>query len=202
MKRFFTMIGFALAFLPLSADAALLPTPPCAPQQFGCGGASANLAYNVIAGGIVPLLLQVAAGLAVLYIVWAGVQMIISMGDEGKVSQFKWGVANALLGLMVAILSEFVVAAIGTQNYGQGAVGSNGNLPLNLITTGITILRLLLNGLFVLVAVVAGIRMVYSQGKSDDYNKGKTMLQWALIGAIIVNLAATLANALSSYFNV
>lgn len=216
MRRWFSLIGVGLASL-LSAPAALavvLPPTQCAPAQngqfaqFGCGAGGlspvvpSNVIWNALVGsqGIAVTLLQVSAGMAVLYIIWAGFQMVISMGEEGKLSQYKWGIAYALIGLSVSILSQFVISTVGTQNYGQQS--NVQNLPINLLSSAALILRVLLNAVFVIIMVVAGLKMLYAQGKADDFNTGKKMLTWALIGAVIVNLSAALVTAVAQFFGI
>lgn len=203
LSRIIALIaGLAFAPMALALD---LPDAPCSPEQFGCGAGPDNILMNALTGAggvgafsIASQMLYLATGLSVLFIIWAGVQMIISMGDEGKVSQHKWAIAYALIGLGVTILSQFIISVVGTENYGQ--VGDFRQLPLNLVTSAANILRNVLNAVFVIITVIAGMRMVYAQGKEDDYNAGKKMMFWAIVGAVIVNLSAGLVYAVVSFF--
>lgn len=188
-----------LGFLLPKASAVTLPGAYCT-GTIGCGSGPSNVVVSAITGGngIAVTMLQVAAGLAVLYIIWAGLQMVVSMGDESKLSQQKWGMAYALIGFCVAILSQFVISSVGTQEYGQSGAASA--LPLNILANGALILRTVLNACFLMILVVAGLRMLYAQGKSDEFETGKKMLTWALVGAVLVNLSAALVTAVLSFF--
>lgn len=202
MRRTSLNVGtLSLALLPVTAFA--LPIAPCDPLQFGCGSGPANYVERFLTGGgnggIALFMLQLAAALAVLFIVWAGVQLIFSMGDEGKVTQHKWAMAYALIGLVVAILGQFLVSAIASTNFGQG---TGRTLPLTFVASAVLFLRTILNATFVIMTVVAGLRMVYAQGKTEDYEKGKTMMKWAIGGAVMVNLASALVNAVTGYFGI
>ncbi len=191
------------ALLPASVAWAIpLPPAPCASSQFGCGGGPSNVVLTALKGdgGIASVMLQVAAGLAVLYIIWSGFQMVISMGDEGKLTQHKWGIAYALIGLSVAILSQFAVSVVGTQNYGQ--LGGSGPLYIVVLAQAASILRTLLNAVFLLILILIGLKMLYAQGKADEFNTAKKMLTWALVGAVLVNLSAALVIAVGSFFAV
>lgn len=199
MKRTVFSAGLVAALLgaAVPAYADLLPSVNGAcTGLFGCGAGGANIPFQFVFN-LAGLLLQIAAGLAVLFIVFAGFQMVTNMGDEGKVSQFKNGVLNAMIGLTVALLSEFFVSVISNPN-----VSFAGVLPVALIGAAISILKTVLNAFFLIIIVIAGLRMVYAQGKADEYNKGKTMLFWATIGAVVVNLASALAAAVSTFFGV
>lgn len=202
MRTFFRTGTAALSFLVASAAYAVeLPAAPCSSEQFGCGGGVSNVLMTALTGssGIAGTMLRLAAGLAILYIVWSGVQMVISMGDESKLTQNKWGIAYALIGFCVAILSQFLISVVGTQNYGQ--VGPVDNLPFVVLANAVLILRTVLNGVFILILVVAGLRMLYAQGKTDEFDTGKKMLTWALVGAVMVNLSAALVNAALTFFS-
>lgn len=192
---------------PSTLLALTLPPAPCSPEQFGCGAGAANVVMQVLTGrngvgslGLASQMLYLSAGLAVLFIIWAGFQMILSLGDEGKVSQHKWAIAYALIGLGVTILSQFIISVVGTENYGQ--LGNPSDLPLTILSRAAAILRTLLNAVFVIVIVIAGMRMVYAHGKEDDYNAGKKMMLWSIVGAVIVNLSAGLVYAVASFFGV
>ncbi|HVW66842.1 MAG TPA: hypothetical protein VHA78_03875 [Candidatus Peribacteraceae bacterium] len=198
MKRGVLAIGLLAALVAaMPAYAALLPSVngTCI-GLIGCNAGSANIPAT-FALKVVAMLLQIAAGLAVLFIVFAGFQMVSNLGDEGKISQFKHGVANAMIGLCVAIFSEAFVSIVGNPNIAVAGV-----LPIALIGAAVSVLKLVLNSVFVIIVIIAGLRMVYAQGKSDEYNKGKTMLFWAAIGAVVVNLAAALASAVTTFFGV
>ena len=163
----------------------------------GCSSGPANLiAQNL--PDILGWMLNLAAFRSVLLIVWAGFNMVIAFGDEGKVSQFKWGVINVLLGLILAISSQVIVAFIGTQPV--LATGDATNIVTAIFTTGIVILKGLLNVTFLIVIVFAGIRMVYAQGKQDEFSKARSMIIWAIAGAVVVNLSVALINALLAIF--
>ncbi len=77
-----------------------------------------------------------------------------------------------------------------------------GVTPLIVLSAAAYILRNALNAIFLLMIVLAGLKMVYAQGKADEYNAGKKMLTWAVIGAVIVNLASALVYAVALYFGV
>ena len=202
MKRFFLILGALTGLLNAStAFAVVLPVAPCVSTQFGCGGRPTDMiskALTLGGNGIASQMLMIAAGLAVVYIIWAGIQMIISMGDEGKITTYKWGIAYALIGLSVSILSQFVISVVGTEN----VAGGGGNLPQNVLANAARILRSVLNGLFVLMAIVAGLRMIYAQGKADEFGTAKKMMYWAIVGAALVNLSAALVYAVAQFFGV
>ncbi len=193
-------LTFGLSFLP-KAFAVTLPAAYCN-GTIGCGGGPANIVYSALVGndGIAQMMLRIAAGLAVLFIIAAGVQMVISLGDESKITQYKWAMAYSLIGFCVVIVAQFIVASVGSENYGQ--IGDATQLPFNILSNAARLLRTVLNVLFVLIMVVAGLRMLYAQGKSDEFETGKKMLTWAIVGAVLINLATAFVIAVTDFFGI
>jgi len=190
-------IGARHFLIPVAeAQLSKLPQTPCA-GLVNCGGGGSHVILDNL-GQFADLMLQIAAGAAVLFIVWAGFNMIISFGDESKVSQFKWGVIYALGGLGVVIVSQVLVSFVGTQDLNTGAEV----LPVGLIGAAVSILLTLVNVVFIIAIIISGLRMVYAQGKSDEFNKGKTGALWAVGGAVVVNSANALVQALVQIFGV
>jgi hypothetical protein len=197
---FHSLASLALLVIVPKAFAIGVPTTVCG-GLIGCGAGAANVLWTAIINpnaGIAIVMLRLCAALAVLYIMFAGVQMVISLGDEGKITQQKWGMAYAMIGLCVSILSQFIISGVGS----IVLTGGPGDLPFNVLMNAGIILRTVLNGLLLMMIAIASLRMLYAQGKADDYNTGKKMLYWGLAGAVIVNFAAALILAVAQYFGV
>ncbi len=192
MKRFVSLSALLVALLPQSAFA--WTDPLAAVKCFGlagCGRAPANVLFTSTLPTLVVLLLQVASGLAVFFVVYAGFQLVFSMGDESKVTKARWGILYALGGLLLAMTAGTIVTIVSTEIYvPPGAAGVN--LTLALISTAVRISMNIFNVALAMVIVIAGMRMVLAQGKSDEFNNGMKMLLYAVVGAVVVNLAKTL----------
>lgn len=87
-----------------------------------------NAATDVSAGGlpraaadtphiqsILNIAFAIIGGLAVLMIVVSGLRYILSAGDPQRMSKAKNGVIYALVGLVVAITAEAIVAFVGNR---------------------------------------------------------------------------------------
>ncbi len=156
---------------------------------FGCGQGYNDVLFNNTLPLIGTLLIQIAGGGAVIAIVIAGTKMLLSQGDEGKVSSAKQGIMYALGGLALAMTAASLVSFVTTENY-----WTDPTVP-GILTSIIRIILTLFNLGFALVVIFAGIRMVISQGASDEFSKAGKAIQWAIIGAITVNLAKVIIQA-------
>lgn len=204
MRFFLLDVGIRLLATPVFAWD--LPPTVCTGLG-GCNGGGAVPLRNILSDGM-PFLLETLmdfAGVGALaMIVWAGFNMVVAgmTGDvESKSGEFKWGVINALLGLALAISSEAIVAFVGTQEYGQNTADGD-SIFTALFGSGISILLTVLNVAFTLAIMLAGIRMLYSQGAQEEYGKARKIVYWSIIGAVLVNIAFALVRSMSILFGI
>lgn len=201
MMNYVRLLALALLALPASA-AAVVPATPCT-GLIGCTGGGAVRGSNVIVNNLAEaanLMIMVAAALSVVFIVYAGFRMVIALGDESQIGEQKHAVMYALIGLLVVVLSQLIVSFVGTQNYGQA--GDPRNLFINAAGSAVSILLTVFNAAMVVSIIIGGGYMVHSQGKSDQFAKGKTIITWSIIGAVIANLANALVQAFVSLLGV
>lgn len=66
----------------------------------------------LIVAAIIEILLRVAAIVAVVFIVYAGINYITSQGEPEKTARARGTLVNALLGLAIAIMAAFIVTFI------------------------------------------------------------------------------------------
>lgn len=64
---------------------------------------------------VFEILLRLAALIAVGYIIYGGINYMISQGEPDKVNGAKQTVINALVGLVIAMLSSAIVAFFGSR---------------------------------------------------------------------------------------
>lgn len=80
----------------------------------GCDIVNFELSDIPLVGlAIVDIALRVAALVAVGYIIYGGIQFIIAQGESDKVKKARQTIINAIIGLVVAILSSAIVAFVG-----------------------------------------------------------------------------------------
>lgn len=166
-------------------------------------GAVDCTAQNVVAEDALPevakFLLEIAAGLSVLFMVWGGILMLISMGDESSTTRAKWAIIYALIGLTGALLSQAFIGSVATIPLPPaGAVPT----AADILGHAVQFLVNVVNILFFSVIIFSGIRMLVGHGQPEEFSRAKRVIEWAIIGAVIVNVARTLVRAVLSLFNV
>lgn len=168
----------------------------CSPLQPGCGAGPANVFQNTLPN-IAVFMLQIATALSVFYIVWAGVQLVTNMGDDGTINQQKLAIYYSVAGLFVCLASQLLVSFIATQDWGAN---SSGNLPVNVAAAIVGTMLIAFNGVLVLAILYYGVCMIMASGDSGAFNSARNGITWAIIGAIVVNLANALVHGITSFF--
>ncbi len=195
LKAFLTSIVVAI---PASVFALDAYPPILCTNLYGCGSPPENVILSAALPTAGAILIQLAAGGAVLAIVISGVQMVVSYGDEGKVGNARFAILYALGGLGLALGAAPIVSFVTSEDYGQDVGGAGGDLLFSsggVLASVIRIIMLLFNVAFCIVIILAGLRMIITGGNADEYKKGGQMIKWAVVGGVVVNLARSLVHA-------
>lgn len=173
-----------------------LAQDPCLHVPGGCEPT------NVVVENAIPyigeFMLRIAGAGGVLMIVWAGYMMMFSGGDEGKFGKGKTALFMTMGGLVLVVASQSIVQLTLTEQAIQDLQGTPDELAF--FARAVDILVLLFDIFFLLIAIYSGLMIVYGLGKEDQYKKGRSLLTYAVIGAIVVNLARVLADAAIGLF--
>ena len=143
---------------------------------------------------IADLLIAVAAGTSIVFIVIGGVLMLTSMGEEGQISKGKMSIIYALIGLLLTKSAQIIVSFV-INKFNIMSVGPEDDIVIFVMKQLVDAMKTAFNAVFAVMLIYAGYRMAFARGNADEFNKSKNVLIWAIIGAIIVNLAFPLANA-------
>lgn len=177
----------ALLAAPAAAIAQTAPPVVCTGLA-GCGAGNANVIITGLLPTAITILASLAGGGAVIAIAVAGMQMLLSNGDDTKVSQARWAVIYAVIGLTFVIVSQRIVSAVVTETYATNAADFLFG-PGQLMSTVVKIILTAFNVVFVIVLMIAGYRMALEGGKADQFERGLKMIKWAVGGAIVTNAA-------------
>lgn len=168
----------------------VLAQGPCVGIPGDCSSAENVLARFIPAIGRVWV--SAAAGLAVIGVIVGGGKMMLNFGDESKIQQGKQAIVYSLLGFIIVLASQSIVAFVAFRT-----VEARGDEPLfDFMTAVVGAMLSVFNVAFVLMIILAGYRMVVGYGQSDEFNKARTMVIWAIGGAIAVNAAHAVVRVL------
>lgn len=70
---------------------------------------------SLVGLAVLDMVLRLAGMVAVAFIIWGGIQYVISQGDPGKTKDAQQTIINALIGLAIALVATAFVSFIGNR---------------------------------------------------------------------------------------
>ena len=193
----------SIFFVP-SALAATPPTVVCGNLP-GCGSPIMNVVGATAIPELARILLNLTAALSIIFVLIGGARYLLGFGKEEEYEKAKKSILWALAGLLIALLSDEIVAAIITERYvgpictGPGCTLGGGPV-LDILRTAVRIMMVLLNVTFLLVIIASGMRMVTARGKEEEISKARHMVIYAIVGVVVINAAPYVVKAVLALF--
>ena len=168
-------------------DACALVGGPCT---------TANAAGAAI-GPLISLAISAGAAIAMLTMVWGGFQMLISAGEEGVSTRGKNAIIFAIAGLFIVLIGRTIAAWIIA---GFTPLHMHADPLFGVADLAVDAMVALFNVVFIIVTIYAGFRMAFGRGSADEFNKARTMMGWAIAGAVATNTGHAAIGALLTIF--
>lgn len=145
---------------------------------------------------IIEILLFAAGFLAAGFIIYGSFKFIMSQGDPQKVVSARTTIANAVVGLIIAVIASRVVSFIASTLSAKATSGStdgilgDANIPNVAASTSnlqdlLSIVFALAGAIALLVITIAGFRFVISQGDPQKVATARLTILYAVIGLVI-----------------
>lgn len=148
-------------------------------------------AGSKVAQGVTGLLRIFIPSIAILYMVIAGVRLLLSRGDSDKLNKAKKQITWAIMGLILAGLAEIIVFQVVFPD--QGARIPDTIEFAKLVITMTNFITGFISTIAVIMIIYAGYLYVISVG-GNGLDKAKTILKGAIIGLLISMAAFGLVN--------
>lgn len=153
----------------------------------------------VIVLNVLEILLRVGALLAVGYIIYGGFKMISSQGQPDHVKSAKDTITNAVVGVIITMISATAVSVIaqriaGTAPTAESSIGFKLPIvsPENTLEAALNLALLIGGGLSMIFIIVGGLKYATSAGDPNQTNAAKNTILYAIIGLIFSLLAFTI----------
>lgn len=129
---------------------------------------------------------NIAAGIAILWIVIAGIRMVFAQGDEAVITEQKNGLLYGVIGLVIILLMGRIVEVL----YGPAGVNRTELMADEGFSTevyGIVgFLKALVGTIAVLFIVLSSVRTLFTQGDEAEITKNRTSILWIGAGLILI----------------
>ena len=170
---------------------------PAAFAQDPCAGISGCTASSNQLVAFIPvvavILLEIVSGLAVVCVVVAGAYYILNMGNEAMASKGKTGIVLSLVAFAIALSSQAIVSFVVTR--AEGVEQYFGAPHIGIMTIVVDSLLYMMNVGFAISMFFFAYKLLLGRGQSSELDSTKQGLVWCIIGAIVMNLAYALVNA-------
>jgi TRAP-type C4-dicarboxylate transport system permease small subunit len=161
-----------------------------------------NFALNgvwVIVLNVLEILLRVGALMAVGYIIYGGFKMISSQGQPDHVKSAKDTITNAVVGVIITMVSATAVSVIaqrvaGTAPTAESSIGFKLPIvsPESALEAALNLALLIGGGLSIIFIIVGGLKYTTSTGDPNQTNAAKNTILYAIIGLVFSLLAFTI----------
>lgn len=143
------------------------------------------------------ILLTLAGMLAVIYIIYAGFNYTMSQGDPEKTKNARAKILNALIGLVIVVLSAAAVRFVGDQLGGSGT--SALGLPQvsagsETIRNGLNVALEILGAVAFLMIVLSGLSYITARGEPDKMGRARSGIIYSAVGLAVAVFASALVN--------
>ena len=168
---------------------AALADGPCAGVDCGAGG-NPLPAFVVVAAAV---LLEVASGLSVLFVVVGGAHLVLNFGNESIAEKGRKGIIYALIGFAIALASQAIISFA----VARAGMVSEDVPHLSLMRIALQSMLIVFNVSFAMMMLFFGFKLVISRGQQGDMDSAKKGLTWTVAGALAINLSYALVRAVA-----
>lgn len=138
--------------------------------------------WTISLSSILNQVYLIAGIIAVIMIIYAGIQYILSAGDAGKAKTSRQNITYSLIGIVVIILAYAITNFVTTNVAAPTDVASLAANITNIAFFAIGILA-------VIMIIISGLRYITSAGDAGKAKSSRQMLTNSLIGIVIAVLA-------------
>lgn len=155
--------------------------------------------------GISQWLTAISVMMGVLFIVIGVLRAVASLGDEGAYTAARTQLLHVIVGV-VLIAGAFLVqlaffgSADGPGQVVTGALNIEPNPLLGLISEKLLIILNIITLIAVGILIYAGLRMIVSFGREEDYNNAKALALRVVAGLLVLALSYTLVFIVATIF--
>lgn len=143
---------------------------------------------NKIAQSVASAIQNIAGGMAVLWIVVAGVRMIFARGDETAISEQKNAILYGIIGLVVILLvGRMIDILYGPAGVNRTELSTEGTAFSDEVYGIVSFIKAIIGILAILFIVMSGVRTIFAQGEEAEITNQRKSILW--IGAGLVLLA-------------
>lgn len=153
---------------------------------------------NAIITEVANVMRNILGAFAILWIVIAGIMLVMAHGDESKITEQKQSLTYAVIGLVIVLLLERMVVLI------YGAPGITRDIAqqsdIEAISTEIlgvvSFMKAIIGSIAIFMIIIAGFETVTAQGEEEKITKQRKAIMYVIIGIVVILINEIVINNL------
>lgn len=141
---------------------------------------------------VADIIFMAVGYIAFFYVLYGGMQFIISQGNADKMAKARMTIMNALIGIVIAATSVIIVRFSLDGLIGAGNEDSSGASFEDVLNGALNIFYFISGAVAVITIIISGFTMVTVGNKSDSVAKARNSILYAVIGIVIIVFAKTI----------
>ena len=135
---------------------------------------------------IAKVMRNLIGGIAILWIVVSGIQMIFAQGDETKLTEQKNSITYALIGLVIILLIERAIALLyGVPGSEVGLSTTNEGLSTEVLGL-VSFIKAIIGAAAVLMIIISGYEIISAEGEEEKITTQKKGILWIIVGIVVI----------------
>jgi len=125
--------------------------------------------------------------IAIIWIVIAGIRMVMASGNEETIKEQKSSIIYAMIGLaIVLILERIIVLVYGVPGVERGVVPEAGAMIDAEILGFVSFIKALIGAVAILMVIISGYKTIAAAGEEEKLTEQKRSVLWIAIGLVII----------------
>lgn len=161
------------------------------------------IGFQVI--GIAEWLSAMAVMLGILFIIVAVLRAVASLGDEAAYTAARYSLLHVIIGVVLIAGTYLIQLALFGSETGPGVVVSGDlsiepNPLLGLIAAQLVIILHVITFIAVAILIYAGLRMIISFGREEDFTAAKSLALRVIVGLLVLIVSYSLVWIVATIF--
>ncbi len=135
---------------------------------------------------VVKVIRNIIGAIAIAIIVFAGIQMMTSSGEESKLTEQKNTIMYVIVGLVAILLIERMIVLIyGTPGVERG-FGTTGKGISEEMYGLISYVKAIVGVIAIVMIMVSGVKTIAAQGEEEKLTNQRKSIIWVVLGLVII----------------
>ncbi len=141
---------------------------------------------NAVILAVTKVLRNLLGGIAIIWIVIAGIRMIMASGNEEKIKEQKSSIIYAVIGLVIIlILERLIVLIYGVPGVERSLLDRPEGISEEILGV-VSFIKALIGSIAILMIMISGIKTIAAVGEEEKIAEQRKSILWIIVGIVII----------------